>query len=420
MMYKFYYTLIFFTSILICDDRLKQARVTEFIASETIEYVENLRVKGDTKEYLYVRQTNAYFERAKARFELNNIEDALSDVNIAIRRDPNLIEAYYYRGQIHYLQKEYISAIRDYNIVIENDLFIPDVIARKIESQFETYRSDSLLVDINSFINIVDSEHPYLGKLYFYKGVLLFQKGYYSHALESINEAIKLSPEIGEAYMIRGNIYRIQGNLDDAFIDLNTAIESNECPREVFLYRGLAHATSNDFQRSIQDLTQFLQLTPGYHQDKPEAILQRAIARYYEGDLNATIDDLHEVLKRDPDHWLSYRLLGLVYLQKESFAKALKNFNIAIEHGDSDADIYLHRGITQINLFNYKNAQLDLSTFIDNVSERHPDYANALNKRGLSLFFMKRIDEACIDWSYSFSIERDKDTKTFIKKHCLN
>ena len=106
MIYKFYYILLFLTSLLICEDRLKQARVTEFIASETIDYVENIRAKGDTKEYLYVRQTNAYLARAKARFILNNIEDALSDINVTISRDSNLFEAYYYRGQIHFLQKK--------------------------------------------------------------------------------------------------------------------------------------------------------------------------------------------------------------------------------------------------------------------------------------------------------------------------
>ena len=106
-------------------------------------------------------------------------------------------------------------------------------------------------------------------------------------------------------------------------------------------------------------------------------------------------------------------------LKKENHFQALKNFNLALEYGDH-AEIYLFRGITQISLFHYKSAASDLTIFIDNVSESHPDYANALNKRGLSLFFMKRLDEACVDWSYSYSIERDDDTKTFIKKHCLN
>ena len=420
MINKFYYIILFFISLLVCEDKLKQARVTEFIASETIDYIEKNRVRGDTKEYLFIQQTNAYLERGKARFILNNIQDALSDINISITRDPNLFEAYYYRGQIYFLQKEYKMAIDDYDVLIQNDQYMPDIIAQKIESQFKIYRNESILVDINSFINIVDSEHPFIGKLYFYKGALLFKKGYYTHALESLDKAIKLSPEIWEAYMIRGNIYRIQGNMRQAFIDLDIAIESNECPREVFLYRGLANATSKDFKSTIQDLTKFLSLTPGYHQNKPEAILQRAIARYYEGSFNATINDLNEVLKRKPHDWLAYRLLGLVYFKKENYSQALKNFNIALEYGDKDVEIYLHRGITQINLFSYKKAGSDLSIFIESVSENHPDYTHALNHRGLSRFFMKRLDAACIDWSYSFSIENDDDTKTFIDKHCLN
>ena len=411
--------LILCSSILLSNEKLKQARVTEHIATQTIEYVDNIRENGDTKEYLLVRQTNAFFVRAKARLDLGEIEEALADINMAISRDSNFIEAYYYRGQIHFLQEAYAQAISDFDEVLQHELFMPDVVARKIESQFEMYRDDSILLDINSFMNIADYEHPYMGKLYFYKGALLFNRGDFDQALENIHMAINLSPEIWEAYMIRGNIYRIQKDLETAFFDLDIAVNSNECPREVFLYRGLAHATSKDFQNAIQDLTKFLQLTPGYHQNKPEAILQRAIARYYGGDLNATINDLNEVLKRNPNHWLSYRLLGLVYQKKENHFQALKNFNLALEYGDH-AEIYLFRGITQISLFHYKSAASDLTIFIDNVSESHPDYANALNKRGLSLFFMKRLDEACVDWSYSYSIERDDDTKTFIKKHCLN
>ena len=419
-MYKFYFTVLFLISFLISEDRLKQARVTEFIATRTIEYVDNIRSSGDTKEYLLVSQNKAFFERAKVRLELGKLSDALLDINKVIFKNPDFIRPYYYRGQIYFSQQEYALAINDFDLVILNELFMPDVIARKIESQFEIYRDNSILLDINSFINTVDPRHPNIGKLYFFKGALLFKQENFIQALENIDKAISLSPEIWEAYMIRGNIYRMQGKLEKAFFDLDIAINSKKCPKDVFLYRGLAYATSKDFKKSIEDLTKFLQLTPGYHQSKPEAILQRAIARYYEGSFNTTIDDLNEVLRREPEHWLVYRLLGLTYLKKENYSKALKNFNIAIEHGDNDADIYFHRGLTQMNLFSYKKAMSDLSLFIDNVSESHPDYALALNKRGLSLFFMKKLTEACTDWNYSFSLEIDNDTNTFIKKHCIN
>ena len=418
-MLKFFLSILFF-EFLFCTDNLKQARVSEYISTKTIDYISNLKKNGDSKEFLYDRQTIAYLERAKARFILDKLDESLDDFNIVINRSSNLYEAFFYRGQIYFLQESYEKSIDDFNYVIQNESFLPEVVGFKIQSQFHISRNDSIMVDINSFINYVESNHPFLGKIYFFKGAILYEKRDYFRSLEYLNYAIKKSPDLWEAYMLRGNIFRLQGDLDKALIDLNIAVESDLCPREVFLYRGLTHSTYKNFSESIDDITKFLILTPGYHQKKPEAILQRALSRYYNGDFNESINDLNEVLKRYPDHWLSYRLLGLVYLEKKNYKLALNNFNTAIEYGDNDIDIFLHRGISHINLFNYQNAKKDLSIFIDNTNNSHPNHSTALNKRGLAFFFMKEIDEACSDWTNSFIFKSDTETDNYIKRHCLN
>jgi len=414
-----YFYIFFIFSSFTFSQGLKQARVTEYFATQTINYVDKIRENGDTKEYLYDRQTNAFLERAKARYTLGKIDVALEDINKTINRNPYILEAYYYRGQILSIQKEYASAINNFNVIVDNNLFIPDVFAFRAEARFNLYRHESILLDIDRFINASDLNHPYTGKLYFYKGAILFQQENYFDAIENLHIAIKLSPELWEAYMIRGNIHRIRGHLDEAFMDLNIAVNSNACPREVYLFRGLAHSAQGNFQASIEDLSEFLKLTPGYHQDKPEAFLKRAIARYYEGDLDDVINDLNEVIKREPDHWLSFRLLGLVYLKKEKYSQALTNFNIAYVRGDHDVELYLNRGLVQINLSHYQKAENDLSVFLNKVSDDHHNYAKALTKRGISLFFMKRLDEACIDWNYSLQLQYE-DANKFINRHCKN
>jgi len=415
---KFYCLIFALSTILISEERLKQARVTEYFATQTIDYVESLRENGDSKEYLFIRQTNAYLARAKAHLELGKMELALEDINKVIVREPYRLESYYYRGRIFSILEKYFDAKVNYDVVIDNELFSPDVFAYRAEAKFNIYRDESILIDIDDFINNSDKSHPYSGKLHFYKGAILFQKENYSDALENLHIAIELSPEIWEAYMIRGNIYRIQGQLTPAFSDLNIAVNSKQCPREVYLYRGMANSFSGNFQLAINDLTQFLMMTPEYHQSKPEAILQRAIARFYRGNLNEALNDLNEVIKREPTHWLAFRLLGLVYLEKKEFYKSLTNFNIAFERGDHDVELFLQRGIVHLNLSHYKSAESDFSVFLNKARDNHTRYGKVLCDRGIALFFMKRIEDACIDWNYASNLQYE-DANKFIQMHCV-
>ena len=419
MTVKFYYIAILSISLLLSEENLKQARVTEYFATQTIDYIENVRENGDTKEYLFVLQTNAFLERAKSRLELGDYEAALEDVNKVVFRDPYKLESYYYRGQLLSILGKYSAAVKNFNVIVENNLFLPDVFAFRAEARFNLSLDETIILDIDHFLNLTDLTHPYAGKLFYYKGTLLFNKEKYFEALENLHISIELSPEMWDAYMIRGNIYRIQGQLLKAFLDLDIAVNSNSCPREVYLYRGLACATSGEFDRAIKDLNQFLQLTPSYHKSKLEAFLQRAIAKFYKDNFNEAIVDLNEVILRDPDHWLAFRLLGLAYQEKNDFKKALVNFNSAFEHGDHDIELYLNRGLAHIKLSHYKLAESDFSIFLNKVNDKHNEYGKVLSKRGISLFFMDRIEEACIDWNYSLLLNYD-DANKFIQMHCLN
>ena len=128
MRVKFYYIAILSISLLLSEENLKQARVTEYFATQTIDYIENVRENGDTKEYLFVLQTNAFLERAKSRLELGDYEAALEDVNKVVFRDPYKLESYYYRGQLLSILGKYSAAVNKFNIIVENNLFLPDVL----------------------------------------------------------------------------------------------------------------------------------------------------------------------------------------------------------------------------------------------------------------------------------------------------
>ncbi len=60
-----------------------------------------------------------YFDRAYGFVNAGYPQDAIQLYNLAIEKDPSYIDAYYNRGVMHYMLREYKQAIVDFNFVIE-------------------------------------------------------------------------------------------------------------------------------------------------------------------------------------------------------------------------------------------------------------------------------------------------------------
>ena len=105
------------------QDDLKQAKVVEFVSTKTINYIEELKESGDEKYYHFYKQLDAYFERAKARVILNNIEGSHSDIDQILSKNPEYWNAYYYKGKLFMLISDYESALPYLNIAVEKPVF---------------------------------------------------------------------------------------------------------------------------------------------------------------------------------------------------------------------------------------------------------------------------------------------------------
>jgi tetratricopeptide (TPR) repeat protein len=60
-----------------------------------------------------------YFDKAYHFVDAGNPQEAINLYTLAIEKDPAYIDAYYNRGVIHYILREYSQALADLNKVIE-------------------------------------------------------------------------------------------------------------------------------------------------------------------------------------------------------------------------------------------------------------------------------------------------------------
>jgi len=172
-----------------------------------------------------------------------NYERAITALSEVIRLTPNDAEAYLFRGGA-------------YACTGSHDRALTDAIASfRIEGDFDI---------IEQFV---------FGYLYGEFGT----DNDYARALNILNAAIKIKPNLSDLYSSRGYVYYSMKNYDHAITDYTAAlrIEPDDCG--LLDWRGDAYVGKGDYDRAIADYEAALRINPdwGRTMEKLEAALQK-------------------------------------------------------------------------------------------------------------------------------------------------
>ncbi|MEM9274485.1 MAG: tetratricopeptide repeat protein, partial [Cyanobacteria bacterium P01_F01_bin.143] len=241
-------------------------------------------------------QDDACIEKEKGdqeiQGELTNYKIALKDINIALKENPNLANAYVSRGFLYYQQGDYKSALENFNRGIELD-------------------------------KNLEEAYLYRGRIYFKRG-----EQYYQEAIDNYNQALTINPKSVAAYLYRGEIYSKLGMKTEAIeeyqeglrLDFDVVIGGNMPLHDdglIYLVRGnIRKKKSGDFGHKIGSL------------------LETDVVKMI-------IEDYECALKFDPNLVEVYIELGDFYDQIADFSankevkdtnylKALENYNKAL------------------------------------------------------------------------------------------
>ncbi len=132
----------------------------------------------------------AFFARGVININLERDEEAISDLNEAIRLNPNYVEAYVLRG------------------LSNNNLG----------------RREEAISDANEAIRL----NPNSTEAYFLRGLSNNNLGRREEAISDLNEAIRLNPNSAQAYFLRGTVKGNLSKLEEAKADYQTALKIAE------------------------------------------------------------------------------------------------------------------------------------------------------------------------------------------------
>ena len=246
-----------------------------------------------------------YLDRGMLFLDRGDIEIAMMDFSEAIRLNPNLAAAYFWRG--------FAALAVDLN---------------------------QAHADLTQAIRL----NPNDAWAYNLRGSLHYRVGNFDNAFADFSQTIRLNPDspitLSSAYVARGRVHFRRGNLDDAVADLTQAIRVRPNDEHAIEFRGILHFHIGDFDRAIADHTQTIRLNP----DHGAAYFNRAFVHFHVGDIDRAITDYTQAIRLNHNTAQAYvnrgdahvvrataRLIrGEMHLVRADLNQAISDFEAAL------------------------------------------------------------------------------------------
>ena len=175
-----------------------------------------------------------YLERAEEKFNANDIEGALANVDRAVSWLPDAPEVYYLRA--HYREKAHDlqGSLDDYNKLVEmSPSFAAAYAGRSVVYQ-RLERHRDAIDDVSKAIQLRPrNDHTLLNHRAYTRAIAGLEL---DEALDDIQRAIDMAPVEEAAYLdTRGYIYYLLGRYDEALVDLDRALQLTAAQRREML-----------------------------------------------------------------------------------------------------------------------------------------------------------------------------------------
>ncbi|SDL31526.1 Tetratricopeptide repeat-containing protein [Catalinimonas alkaloidigena] len=188
--------------------------------------------------------------------------------------------------------------------------------------------------------------------------------GDYDAAMKSCNKLIRTHsdhPErFPELFLMRGICYAKEDKTKQALKDFTDAISYDPQYLDAYRERGQLYAKSGELAQAVADYDVIVSFLP----DDPRYLSERANLKRRMGSVDGAIDDYQKVIALAPSSQVYYEKAMLHY-QQEAYRKALASLENAIHLDAHDGKMYFQRGLTQVRLQNYNEAQQDFTLALE-------------------------------------------------------
>jgi tetratricopeptide (TPR) repeat protein len=213
------------------------------------------------------RRVTAYIRRGLAYEVLGqDLAKAIADYSEAIHLDPLVPEAYGPRGLAYARRGEDDQAVADLDTALRLDANVLSpytylVFRHRGLANFRRREFDRAIADHSEEIR----RTPYYADGYLHRAAAHLAKGEIEPAIADFSEAIRIEPGRADCYIERGSVYLTQGDMDRALADFDEAIRRHpdlKLTAPAYRKRGEVLESRGDFAAALAAFETALQLDP--------------------------------------------------------------------------------------------------------------------------------------------------------------
>jgi len=243
-----------------------------------------------------------YNQRALSYLDQNMINDALSDINMALQLDSTRSDYFVTLSSIYLAMGKISNCILSLDVAEELDPENKDAILKRAEV-YLIIREYKVTFEQIQILLAMDEFNP---KAYFIRGLALLETGDTAMAVRSLMTAVEQDQQYYEAYMQLGYLYASLGDpLAEGYY--NNAINTEPNNPDPYYFLGIYYQEQENIDKAVRIYDQLLSLDSVYI-----------------------------------DAWYNLGYLNLVYIS--DYEKAVQYFTHAIELNPDYTEAYYNRG----------------------------------------------------------------------------
>ncbi|BDX39443.1 hypothetical protein CYCD_27980 [Tenuifilaceae bacterium CYCD] len=295
-----------------------------------------------------------WFLRGVAKYNLGDINGAISDFDKTIKVNPVFAQGHHYKSIALNQVAQYKQALTEIDVALD---IKPNSSEFMFTKGITYFQMQDYLKAIDIFTKVIklDNSNP---DVWINRGSARLLTGDTLGALSDYNLAIRVNPFYANAYSRRGILNAELNKTNAAIEDLTQAIKYDSLSVENYFNRALVYYNLKQPVKALTDLNKVLAIDPKYSL----ALFNRAIINYQIDQWQIAIDDLSKLTTLNPENVLIYYYRGTILHEKGQIQKAIADYTTAINMFPDFANAYMNRADAKSKLGDLKGSEADYNT----------------------------------------------------------
>lgn len=229
-------------------------------------------------------------------------------------------------------------------------------------------------------------------------GLANFQLGRYEESLVNFREACNRDNDNASIYFNRGNAELALKDYSTALVDFTESLKRAADDENVYHSKGIVFQELRLVPAAIEQFKEALKINPNFR----PSLFHLGLMHHVDGDLFASMECFAKVLAMDRNDRRAYEGIGLVYCDLLYFDLAVGAFTKALELAPQSGINRFYRGKSFLWLSRYEEAVADFDAALAHGCTD----AQVYNCRALALKHMSQYPRAIADLTHAIELDR--------------